>query len=187
MDVKTLCLSVLSLGPATGYEIKKRLEEGPYQHFVEASFGSIYPSLTRLAQEGLIDVRTEPLENRPDKKVYSLTSEGAAQFATELLATGEEDKFRSDFLFQMMFADRLTTDEILAKLDAKLMEYRWREADMAEKAKSMDMASGQGFCLGFGQALVAAAIAYMERYRTDLAERAAPVPARRSLAGGIQP
>ena len=45
MDVRTICLGILTRGDATGYEIKKLVEDGGYQHFVEASFGSIYPAL----------------------------------------------------------------------------------------------------------------------------------------------
>ena len=31
MDVKTLCLGVLSRGPHTGYEIRKQFEDGPFR------------------------------------------------------------------------------------------------------------------------------------------------------------
>ena len=58
-------------GEATGYEIKKLFDEGGYQHFIEASFGSIYPALNRLTEEGLVSVRAEVQEKRPDRKVYS--------------------------------------------------------------------------------------------------------------------
>ena len=52
MNIRTLCLGILSRGDATGYEIKKMAEEGLFSHFVEASFGSIYPALTRMTDEG---------------------------------------------------------------------------------------------------------------------------------------
>ena len=50
MDVRTLCLGVLSMGSASGYEIKKRLENG-FGHFYDASFGSIYPGQSREPDE----------------------------------------------------------------------------------------------------------------------------------------
>src|SRR3546814_8991519 len=37
MDAKTLCLGVLSRGAASGYEIKKAFEEGPFSHFHQRS------------------------------------------------------------------------------------------------------------------------------------------------------
>ena len=39
MDVKTLCLGVLERGDATGYEIKRQCEEGPYADVCPAGFG----------------------------------------------------------------------------------------------------------------------------------------------------
>ncbi|MEE8545632.1 MAG: PadR family transcriptional regulator, partial [Alphaproteobacteria bacterium] len=51
MDVRTLCLGVLSEGGASGYEIKKKLEQ-TYRHFFQASFGSIYPALSRMTEDG---------------------------------------------------------------------------------------------------------------------------------------
>ena len=50
MDVKTLCIGILSLGDASGYEIKKQLEER-FSFFYDASFGSIYPALNKLQKE----------------------------------------------------------------------------------------------------------------------------------------
>ena len=76
MDVRTICLAILTRGDATGYEIKKLFEEGGYRHFVEASFGSIYPALTALAGDGLVTCTAVPQDGRPDKKVYHLTSRG---------------------------------------------------------------------------------------------------------------
>src|ERR1043166_3201232 len=78
MDVRTICLGILTRGDATGYEIKKLFEDDDYQHFVEASFGSIYPALSRLTEEGLVSVREEAQEKRPDRKVYSITPAGRA-------------------------------------------------------------------------------------------------------------
>jgi DNA-binding PadR family transcriptional regulator len=81
-DVRTLCLGILSIGEATGYEIKKALEEGPFGHVLEASFGAIYPALGRLTEEGLgapVDARTGPLPLRvPVPPLVCPSSAGAA-------------------------------------------------------------------------------------------------------------
>jgi PadR family transcriptional regulator AphA len=58
MDIRTLCLGILTFGDATGYTIKKRLE-GPLRHFYDASFGSIYPALRKLTDAGEIG-RVDP-------------------------------------------------------------------------------------------------------------------------------
>src|SRR3546814_13530763 len=76
MDAKTLCLGVLSRGAASGYEIKKAFEEGPFSHFHQASFGSIYPALNALSADGLVAGRAQAQQKRPAKKIYSLTPKG---------------------------------------------------------------------------------------------------------------
>lgn len=43
--------------------------------------------------------------NRPDKKVYSITSTGREALARALMAPPAPDKMRSDFLFILLFAD----------------------------------------------------------------------------------
>ena len=53
MDVQTLCLGSLTLGEASGYEIKKLFEEGPFAYFYHASYGSIYPALGNLLKKEL--------------------------------------------------------------------------------------------------------------------------------------
>ena len=57
MSVRTLCLAILNFGDATGYEIRKLSTGGKFRYFIEASFGSIYPTLARLEAEGLVTVR----------------------------------------------------------------------------------------------------------------------------------
>ncbi len=103
MDVRTLCLGALTLGDATGYEIRKMFEDGVFSHFLEASYGSIYPALTRLTEEGLVTCHSEQQEKRPDKKIYSVTAKGRTAFTEALLEPLAEDKFRSEFLFVMLF------------------------------------------------------------------------------------
>ena len=83
MNVTTLCLGILALGEASGYEIKKRFD-GPLRRIQEPSFGSIYPALTRLTREGLVSRTVQAQEKRPDKKVYSITPAGRAHLKAEL-------------------------------------------------------------------------------------------------------
>ncbi|TNE62069.1 MAG: PadR family transcriptional regulator [Alphaproteobacteria bacterium] len=112
MDIRTLCLGILSLGEATGYEIKKMVTEGRFSFFSEASFGSIYPALTQMTGEGLVACRTEAQGNRPDKKVYSLTDAGRAYLEEQLAEAPRPDRNRSDFLAALLFAEAVSPERI---------------------------------------------------------------------------
>ncbi len=53
MDVKTLCLGLLTQGAASGYDLKKRFETC-FRSFYSAGYGSIYPALAYLADTDLV-------------------------------------------------------------------------------------------------------------------------------------
>src|SRR5271165_5481525 len=132
MDVRTICLGILTRGDATGYEIKKLFEEDGYQHFVEASFGSIYPALNRLTQERLVSVREEAQEKRPDRKVYSITPAGQSAFLAALLKPLPEDRHRSPFVFAMLFSHLLPPERVTAMLNAYIAQNEKNLAQLCE-------------------------------------------------------
>ena len=166
MDVRTICLGILTRGDATGYEIKKLFEEGGYQHFVEASFGSIYPALNRLTREGLVSVRAEAQPKRPDRKVYSLTPVGHRAVIEALMRPLPEDKHRSPFLFAMLFSHLLPQDHVLAMVDDYIRQSEEKLAQLTE-AESGPETPGERFAIGFGRAVYVAMLNYLRAHRAD--------------------
>ena len=75
MDVKTVCLGMLTDGDASGYDLKKHFECS-FGHFFPAGYGSIYPALATLARNGLVEFEEIPQDGKPDRKVYSITEKG---------------------------------------------------------------------------------------------------------------
>lgn len=166
MNVVTLCLGILALGDASGYEIKKRFD-GPLRRIQEPSFGSIYPALNRLTREGLVTCTVQAQDKRPDKKVYSITAAGRAHLKVELQKSlPGPDKVHSDFLVTMLFQDMLSPTFVAAAVDERIAFYR-------ELMTSLDCTIGQqsaskDFVCGYGVAVCRAAIHYLEAYRRDL-------------------
>ena len=175
MDVKTVCLGVLTLGDATGYEIRKLFEEGPFQHFTDAGFGSIYPALNKLHGEGLVTCEELSQSGRPDKKIYSITEEGRASFATAIRKAPGPDMFRSDFLLSLFFEHFLPRDLVAGAVDQHIEWYRAK----LERMQSCDptgWGAGPMFVNRFGQAVYTAALAFLEKNRSKLIEAAADSP-----------
>ena len=168
MDVKILCLGVLSRGEASGYEIKKAFEEGPFSHFHQASFGSIYPALNALSAEGLVACRAQAQEKRPDKKIYSLTAEGRDCLVEALLVEPHQDRMRSDFLFILSFAQFLPPARIATLIDQRIAWYRQSLERMEDCAANNTIPSGAAFVRGMGIAVYRAAADYLEANRDDL-------------------
>jgi PadR family transcriptional regulator, regulatory protein AphA len=172
MDVRTICLGILTRGDATGYEIKKLFEDGGYEHFVEASFGSIYPALNRLTEEGYVSVREESQEKRPDRKVYSITPAGRTAFLASLLKPLPEDRHRSPFVFAMLFADLLPAARVSTMLDAYIQQAEEKLAHL-NAHDSASKSSGERFVAGFGRAVYSATLDFLRTHRAEIEQEQA--------------
>lgn len=88
LDVKqgTLALMILRtldvLGALHGYGIARRIEETS-KHRLTLNYGTLYPALVKLEQEGFIVADWRPSENNRRAKYYSLTAAGRKQLARE--------------------------------------------------------------------------------------------------------
>lgn len=167
MDVRTICLGLLTRADATGYEIKKLFEEDGFGHFAEASFGSIYPALSRLTEEGLVSVREESQEKRPDRKVYSITDKGRARFLEVLNRPVQEDRNRSAFAFAMLFSHLLPRERVLALLESYISDKEARLARLNARTAEAQTA-GEHFVNGLGQTIYAAMLDYLRAHRSGL-------------------
>ena len=170
MQTKTLCLAVLCREDASGYEIKKALEEAPFSHFQETSFGSIYPALAKLADDGLVDFREEVQDKRPDKKVYAITEAGREALIRDLKQPPDPDRYRSDFLFVLYLGDLLPRGHLLKVVDERIVWYEQKLENMAEcEAGLADAPVTQRFVHGMGVAVYSACLEYLKSHRHLLA------------------
>ncbi len=168
MNVRTLCLGMISRFECSGYEIKKAIEEGMFSHFIDASFGSIYPALTQMTAEGLLTVRAEEQTGRPDKKVYAITPEGRVALSRALLVKPSKDKFKSEFLFHMLLQEFVSKDVMLAAIDKQLADLN-EDLDRIRECQSReDIDYGKRFVGGYGYAVLSASVAYLEQRKAEL-------------------
>jgi transcriptional regulator len=88
LDVKqgTLALMILKtlegLGPLHGYGIARRIEETSRNRLV-LNYGTLYPALLKLEQEGFIKAEWKQSENNRRAKYYGLTAAGKKQLERE--------------------------------------------------------------------------------------------------------
>ena len=172
MNVRTLCLGILTFQDASGYEIKKMVEEEVFSHFIDASYGSIYPALIKMLEEGLVTVRATEQDGKPDKKVYSITGAGRAELAHSLAVDPAKDKFKSEFLFQMLLNEYLSSEHIAAIYDAQI-EYLKGEMEHARSCTSEGAGRGENhpgmqFVGGYGMACLEAGLQYLEEHRDEV-------------------
>ena len=82
----TLALMILRtldvLGPLHGYGVARRIEETS-QNSLTLNYGTLYPALLKLEQEGFIRGEWRQSENNRRAKFYALTASGRKQLARE--------------------------------------------------------------------------------------------------------
>ena len=82
----TLALMILktvdALGPLHGYGIARRIEEISGNRLA-LNYGTLYPALLKLEQEGLVAAEWGQSENNRRAKFYSLTPAGRKQLERE--------------------------------------------------------------------------------------------------------
>jgi PadR family transcriptional regulator PadR len=88
LDVKqgTLALMILRtlsvLGSLHGYGIARRIEETS-KNRLSLNYGTLYPALLKLEQEGFVSAEWKQSENNRRAKFYALTAAGRKQLARE--------------------------------------------------------------------------------------------------------
>lgn len=175
MNVKTLCLSVLYEGEATGYEIRRLCVEGECSYFVEASFGSIYPALARLEDDGLVTSRVEQQDGRPAKKIYAITEAGRNAFTDSLFETLGDDVFRSPFLLFARFAHLLPANLVAMRLREQLDRIVEKRRILKEALCSRSSNASDGWVISYGMAHMDVAEAHLRNHMDELIALAQPV------------
>jgi PadR family transcriptional regulator, regulatory protein PadR len=103
LDVKqgTLALMILKtlegLGPLHGYGIARRIEETS-GHRLTLNYGTLYPALLKLEQEGFVKAEWRQSENNRRAKFYALTAAGRKQVEREAREWHETADLMAAFL-----------------------------------------------------------------------------------------
>lgn len=127
-------LGVLAQAPATGYDIKKQLEQS-VGHFWHEGFGQIYPLLHTLSSEGLATVEVNTEAGRPARKVYTITDAGREALRTWLERSVEESiRPRNEVLLKLFHgAESLPQVSI-----GHVAEHRDAQAAQAEALRRLE-------------------------------------------------
>ncbi|WP_427051224.1 DUF4180 domain-containing protein [Paenibacillus sp. TC-CSREp1] len=111
MSIQYALLGLLSWRSATGYELKKIIEESSTMYW-SGNNNQIYKSLVQLLDEGLVTNEIQHQESTPSKKIYSITEKGLASLREWVLSEPETPEFKNTFLVQLAWADQLSNEEL---------------------------------------------------------------------------
>jgi len=108
-------LAVLSTGPKSGYDIRKRLE-APEMFFWKESYGNIYPMLKLLLKDGLVD-QTESFVKTKKRLIYTINEKGLKELNAWLEKPSNLTRYRFELLMKLRFGAKLGIENLLNQLD----------------------------------------------------------------------
>lgn len=120
-------LSVLVTSPCSGYDLAKKFDqsvEGSVGFFWEASFQQIYRELNRLEEKGWLQAEKVLQENRPDKKIYSVTDLGKQQLCEWIAEAETATSIKDDLLVKLYAGYLVKRETILEKLETQRREHQ---------------------------------------------------------------
>jgi PadR family transcriptional regulator AphA len=113
MSLEHAILGFLNYRPYSGYDLKKFFDKS-VRHFWPADQSQIYRTLSRMSQNGWVEIEVIPQESRPARKVYHITETGRQELRNWLVTPLTPDENRSADMIQVFFAAQLSDGEILA-------------------------------------------------------------------------
>ncbi|WP_224365348.1 PadR family transcriptional regulator [Hyalangium versicolor] len=114
-------LGALARGPASGYEIRRRIESS-FGHFWQESLGQLYPTLSALSGEGLIRVADEGGHGDRKRVRYAITKAGREALALWLKEAPAPHVERNELLLKVFFANEGKLADALAHLESSLRD-----------------------------------------------------------------
>ncbi len=112
MSIEHSILAILSFWPSTGYNIKAEFEHKAAGLYWGMSYGSIYPKLKKLEEQGYIYTINEEAEGRR-KKQYELTAKGWKELEKWLRLTPASPVVKDELLMKMSTWHEDMDDEVL--------------------------------------------------------------------------
>ena len=74
-------LGLLNEKAMHGYQINQEIKERQMDHWAKIALPSIYSSLTKLEESGIVEMETKKVGKMPERRVYSITAKGKAMLA----------------------------------------------------------------------------------------------------------
>ncbi|MCD1260568.1 PadR family transcriptional regulator [Paenibacillus athensensis] len=151
LNSQDVILGILMKGRYSGYEIKQLFED-VYAHFYNASFGTIYPTLTRMEKMGLITKQSVIQEGKPNKNVFTITEAGKQAFLAYMDSEVQENEWKSDFMVRLFLGEFAEPERVASWMEMSIAMMEEKLAKLLAERCSYEgvMSPTQAICLKLG-------------------------------------
>jgi len=122
-------LSALVRKPCSGYDLAKQFDnslEGSVGFFWDASHQQIYRELTRMESQGWLQAETIHQENRPNKKIYSVTATGRQALKDWICKPSDMSPIKDDLLVKLYAGYIVPREAIVQELSQHRDQHQHR-------------------------------------------------------------
>lgn len=119
MYLELVVLALLVDKPKYGYELKKEIELS-YNYVTEVNTNTIYPIMRKFEKNGWTQKKVIPVEGKPNRHVYTITSEGRKQLVSRL-RNFDDSIFNKpeEILIRLVYFDWMDIDSRRKILDGR--------------------------------------------------------------------
>lgn len=167
MSLSHAILGLLNYEAMTGYDLKHRWFDRSLRHFWPADQAQIYRTLDSLVERGWATFTVEPGGDRPNRKVYALTTPGQAELDRWLTTPLPLPAVRDPLMVQLFSSAHIPDVAIVRLLEASRAAHLARLAEY-EAIRELLPGFGTGkrlklwlIVVGTGIAAETAAIAWL--------------------------
>ena len=136
---KYAIMGMLSMGPMSGYDIKKSFEKS-LSYFWNESYGQIYPILKKLAKQGLATRSIKKQTGKPDRHNYALTDKGREALQDWMVQPVGRQIGRHEILLKLFFGQQVSLSDNIRQVEhfRELQSQKLEEIRATEKLLKTD-------------------------------------------------
>jgi DNA-binding PadR family transcriptional regulator len=175
-STRQLVLGLLTQQPMSGYDVKRFLKSLSWL-IGSPSFGSVYPALHRLREDGLVTAEVVSRHDKPPRKVYTITEAGRRvlrEWVAQPLAPGVSLKV---FVMRLITTNSLSHDGLVAHLEQRRLQVAAHRDGLEQTVETLDGTKdcAQRMTFGYALALAMAELAWLDSALEKLSHEPLPV------------
>ena len=170
-------LGMLTKQPMSGYDIKRFLKTLSWL-IGSPSFGSLYPALRGLLEDGLVTVDLVPRPERQPRKIYTITELGREDLQAWIDRPVAPDASLKAFAMRLVLASNFSRAGLLSHLHQRRAQVAVHKSQLEERIASQGENSdfGQSLALEYGLTLARAEYAWLQDALDSLSLESMPAP-----------
>lgn len=176
VNLRYFILGLLTQQSISGYDIMNVLKSLGWL-VGDPSFGSLYPALHALQQDGLVTMEVDSRGSKRSRKIYSITETGRQTLDEWINRPAGSNASIKAFVMRLILSDNLSPAGLITQLYQRRAQITAHLAALEQNTRALDKRTelGQRLALDYGRALATAELAWLDSTLDRLSKQPLPV------------